>query len=146
MIDPLSTFRLDDKVVIVTGASSGLGERFDYNPNAGPVNDFDAFDRGATLGSYVHDADWFRALFPPRANTNEQDRVTEIKAGEEIFSFVSNGAPLGPKTNGNIADRGGVFRRSSTSTNRSCWPLLVPPAPPAFLVCSISLRRGTASA
>ena len=28
MIDPLSTFRLDDKVVIVTGASSGLGARF----------------------------------------------------------------------------------------------------------------------
>ena len=28
MIDPLSTFRLDDKVVILTGASSGLGERF----------------------------------------------------------------------------------------------------------------------
>ncbi len=28
MVDPLSTFRLDDKVVIVTGASSGLGERF----------------------------------------------------------------------------------------------------------------------
>lgn len=28
MIDPLSPFRLDDKVVIVTGASSGLGERF----------------------------------------------------------------------------------------------------------------------
>ncbi|MGI9607134.1 MAG: SDR family NAD(P)-dependent oxidoreductase [Acidimicrobiales bacterium] len=28
MIDPLSSFRLDGKVVIVTGASSGLGERF----------------------------------------------------------------------------------------------------------------------
>ncbi len=28
MIDPLSAFRLDDKVVIVTGASSGLGARF----------------------------------------------------------------------------------------------------------------------
>jgi len=28
MIDPFSSFRLDDKVVIVTGASSGLGERF----------------------------------------------------------------------------------------------------------------------
>jgi NAD(P)-dependent dehydrogenase (short-subunit alcohol dehydrogenase family) len=28
MIDPVSTFRLDGKVVIVTGASSGLGERF----------------------------------------------------------------------------------------------------------------------
>lgn len=28
MIDPLSTFRLDGKVVIITGASSGLGERF----------------------------------------------------------------------------------------------------------------------
>lgn len=28
MIDPLSQFRLDDKVVIVTGASSGLGKRF----------------------------------------------------------------------------------------------------------------------
>ena len=28
MIDPLSTFRLDGKVVIVTGSSSGLGERF----------------------------------------------------------------------------------------------------------------------
>ena len=27
-LDPLSAFRLDDKVVIVTGASSGLGERF----------------------------------------------------------------------------------------------------------------------
>jgi NAD(P)-dependent dehydrogenase (short-subunit alcohol dehydrogenase family) len=26
--DPLATFRLDDRVVIVTGASSGLGERF----------------------------------------------------------------------------------------------------------------------
>jgi NAD(P)-dependent dehydrogenase (short-subunit alcohol dehydrogenase family) len=28
MIDPSAQFRLDDKVVIVTGASSGLGERF----------------------------------------------------------------------------------------------------------------------
>jgi len=28
MIDPLAPFRLDDKVVIVTGASSGLGSRF----------------------------------------------------------------------------------------------------------------------
>jgi NAD(P)-dependent dehydrogenase (short-subunit alcohol dehydrogenase family) len=28
MIDPLNTFRLDGKVVIITGASSGLGERF----------------------------------------------------------------------------------------------------------------------
>lgn len=28
MIDPLGTFRLDGKVVIITGASSGLGERF----------------------------------------------------------------------------------------------------------------------
>ncbi len=28
MVDPLSIFRLDGKVVIVTGASSGLGERF----------------------------------------------------------------------------------------------------------------------
>ena len=28
MIDPLSSFRLDGKVVIVTGASSGLGARF----------------------------------------------------------------------------------------------------------------------
>ncbi|MFT7473986.1 MAG: NAD(P)-dependent dehydrogenase (short-subunit alcohol dehydrogenase family) [Verrucomicrobiales bacterium] len=28
MIDPLNSFRLDGKVVIITGASSGLGERF----------------------------------------------------------------------------------------------------------------------
>ncbi len=28
MIDPLTTFRLDGKVAIITGASSGLGERF----------------------------------------------------------------------------------------------------------------------
>lgn len=28
MIDPLATFRLEGKVVIITGASSGLGERF----------------------------------------------------------------------------------------------------------------------
>ena len=28
MIDPMGSFRLDDKVVIITGASSGLGERF----------------------------------------------------------------------------------------------------------------------
>ncbi len=27
-LDPLTSFRLDDKVVIITGASSGLGERF----------------------------------------------------------------------------------------------------------------------
>src|SRR5436190_9806719 len=27
-IDPLSLFRLDDQVAVVTGASSGLGERF----------------------------------------------------------------------------------------------------------------------
>ncbi|MBT5138924.1 MAG: SDR family NAD(P)-dependent oxidoreductase, partial [Acidimicrobiaceae bacterium] len=26
--DPTTAFRLDDKVVLVTGASSGLGERF----------------------------------------------------------------------------------------------------------------------
>src|SRR6266508_190106 len=28
MIDPLAPFRLDDRVALVTGASSGLGERF----------------------------------------------------------------------------------------------------------------------
>src|SRR5262245_58665395 len=28
MADPLATFRLDDRVVVLTGASSGLGERF----------------------------------------------------------------------------------------------------------------------
>ena len=28
MLDPFAPFRLDDKVVIITGASSGLGARF----------------------------------------------------------------------------------------------------------------------
>ena len=59
MIDPLSTFRLDGKVVILTGASSGLGARFARvcdSAGASLVLAARRLERLETLASELNDA------------------------------------------------------------------------------------------
>ena len=86
MIDPLSTFRLDGKVVILTGASSGLGARFARvcdSAGASLVLAARRLERLETLASELNDAVVVQADF-----STDQAAPAVIEAALSEFGAI----------------------------------------------------------
>jgi len=84
------------------GSSLNIYE-YSYNPSLGSVVDLGAFTQESLLASYAHDPAWYRTFFPVLTGTEDVHSIEFNAAEGQIFSFILNGAPLGPKSNGSIS-------------------------------------------
>ncbi|MCU1395943.1 MAG: putative oxidoreductase [Ilumatobacteraceae bacterium] len=91
-LDPLSLFRLDDQVVVVTGASSGLGERFARVLHAAGATVVVAARRADRLAALVEELPGSLAVTADLAQPEDRERLiaTAIEQCGTIHVLVNN--------------------------------------------------------
>src|SRR5919202_5465816 len=77
-IDPLAAFRLDDRVAIVTGASSGLGARFARVLDAAGAKVVLVARRLERLEALAEELD---DALPVRCDLSETDQLDDVVSG-----------------------------------------------------------------